>query len=51
MKEQYQLTTDELKKEFNLTDFTQGLTSAEVKQKLASDGQNGYVRIIGVNSK
>ena len=40
MKEQYQLTTDELKKEFNLTDFTQGLTSAEVKQKLASDGQN-----------
>src|SRR5699024_5993206 len=40
MKEQYQLTTDELKIEFNLTDFTQGLTSAEVKQKLASDGQN-----------
>ena len=41
MKEQYQLTTDELKKEFNLTDFTQGLTSAEkCKQKLASDGQN-----------
>ena len=40
MKEQYQLTTDELKKEFNLTDFTQGLTSKEVQQKLASDGQN-----------
>ena len=40
MKEQYQLTTDELKKEFNLTDFTQGLTSKKVQQKLASDGQN-----------
>lgn len=40
MKEKYQLTTDELKQEFNLTDFTQGLSSATVKQKLAENGRN-----------
>lgn len=40
MKEKYQLTTNELKQEFNLTDFTQGLNDATVKQKLAQDGRN-----------
>ncbi|MDE7040397.1 MAG: HAD-IC family P-type ATPase, partial [Limosilactobacillus sp.] len=40
MKENYQLTTDEIKKEYQLTDFTQGLSTQAVEKRLADEGRN-----------
>lgn len=40
MKEKYQLTTDEIRQEYQLTDFTQGLAHDTVQQRLAQDGHN-----------
>ncbi|MBC8743482.1 HAD-IC family P-type ATPase [Lactobacillus sp. Marseille-P7033] len=40
MKENYQLTTDEIKKNYQLTDFTQGLSKQAVDERLAKDGRN-----------
>ena len=40
MKENYQLTTDEIKKEYQLTDFTHGLSTQAVEKRLADEGHN-----------
>lgn len=40
MKENYQLTTDEIKKEYQLTDFTHGLSTQAVEKRLADEGRN-----------
>lgn len=40
MKQAYQLTADELKKQYRLTDFDAGLTSQEAHRRLAADGKN-----------
>ena len=39
-KENYQLTTDEIKKEYQLTDFTHGLSTQAVEKRLADEGRN-----------
>lgn len=40
MKQDYQLTKDELKKKYDLSDFTAGLTSNTAKERLAKNGPN-----------
>ncbi|MCI1287535.1 MAG: HAD-IC family P-type ATPase [[Lactobacillus] timonensis] len=40
MKQAYQLTADELKKQYRLTDLDAGLTSQEAGRRLAADGKN-----------